>query len=486
MNMTSKTMIALLAAIGLAGGGYWLGSNKNSGSQEHTASSGKKVLYYRNPMGLPDTSKTPKKDPMGMDYIPVYEGEDSAPAADAKGKILYYRNPMGLPDTSKTPKKDSMGMDYIPVYENEVSGPNLVRISPEKIQRLGVKTAVAQLRQIGGDVRAVGKIEFDERSVATIAPRYEGWVERLSASAIGDYVQRGHVLFEAYSPDIYAAQQEYQLAIAGEKQLTSANEDARAGVARLSNSGLLRLKQWEVSDSEIKRLQRGEAPRRTVAFYSPVSGVIVEKTVLQGARFMPGEALLRIADLSRVWLQLDVAEQELASAKLGKDVSVTLDAYPGETFKGKVDFIYPVLNAETRTAKVRVVLANPGNRLKPGLYAHAVMAGGGLDEKSQQISVPDSAVIDSGKRQLVLVSLGEGRFEAREIKAGARGNGFIAVRSGLSAGEEVVMTANFLIDAESNLKAAISGMSSTLQGHSVAASVPASAPAAASNEHGGH
>lgn len=483
MKTTVKGISASIAAIALAYGGYWLGSKQNQDIQVNTNQGTRKVLYYRNPMGLPDTSQTPKKDPMGMDYIPVYEGEDQVASPDAKGKILYYRNPMGLPDTSKTPKKDSMGMDYIPVYENEVGGPNLVRISPEKIQRLGVKTAAAELRQTGGDVRAVGQITFDERAVATIAPRYEGWVERLVASAVGDYVQRGQVLFEAYSPDIYAAQQEYQLAIAGERQLASASEDARAGVARLSSGSVQRLKQWEVSDADIKRLQQGAAPRRTVAFHSPVSGVIVEKTVLQGARFMPGEALLRIADLSRVWLQLDLAEQDLAAAQVGKAVNVTLDAWPGEVFKGKVDFVYPVLNAETRTAKVRVVLANPGNRLKPGLYAHAVLAG---SASGQQISVPESAVIDSGKRQLVLVSLGEGRFEAREIKAGSRSNGFIAVQSGLSAGEEVVVTANFLIDAESNLKAAVSNMATASQEKAATASTAASAPTPASHEHGGH
>ena len=200
----------------------------------------------------------------------------------------------------------------------------------------------------------------------------------------------------------------------------------------------------------------------------------MEKMATRGARFMPGEALFKIADLSRVWLQLDVAEQDLAAAKTGSKVKVTLDAYPGETFAGKVDFVYPTLNTETRTAKVRLALANPGNKLKPGLFAQAELASSAANKA---LAVPDSAVIDSGQRQIVLVSLGEGRFEAREVKLGAHGSGFYEVKTGLVAGEQVVVSANFLIDAESNLKAAISGMS-----------LPEAAAPAASHptEHKGH
>ena len=461
--LTATTLTAAtFAAILLAGGGYWLGQ-RHTGTPDTQAAAPtaeKKILYYRNPMGLPDTSPVPKKDSMGMDYIPVYEGEEAGGAPAGQDKILFYRNPMGLPDTSPVPKKDEMGMDYIPVYESEVVGPNFVRITPEKIQRLGVKTAAVTMQEVGRSVRAVGQIEIDERAVVTVSPRFEGWIEKLSASAVGDTVARGQVLFEAYSPDIYAAQQEYRLAVQGAATLASASSDARQGVGRLTENSLLRLKQWEVPGSEISRLQQGGEPRRTVAYHAPASGIVLEKMAIRGARFMPGEALFRIADLSRVWLQLDIAEQDLSAAKVGNSVKVTLDAYPGETFNGKVDFVYPTLNTETRTARVRVILANPGNKLKPGLYAQAELAG---KSSGKTLVVPDSAVIDSGKRQIVLVSLGEGRFEAREIKAGQRGNGLIAVESGLGEGEQVVTTANFLIDAESNLKAAVSGMSSTDQ-----------------------
>ncbi|MBS1156202.1 MAG: heavy metal efflux rane fusion protein, CzcB family [Proteobacteria bacterium] len=481
MNKTTQITTAALVAALLAGGGYWLGQRQagTATTQASAPSTAKKILYYRNPMGLPDTSAVPKKDSMGMDYIPVFEGEDSS-AASGQGKIVFYRNPMGLPDTSPVPKKDSMGMDYIPVYESEVSGPNFVRITPEKIQRLGVKTVAVTAQEVSRSVRAVGKIEIDERAVVTVSPRFEGWIEKLAASAVGDSIGRGQVLFEAYSPDIYAAQQEYRLAAKSAATLAGASSDARAGLAHLTEGGLARLKQWEVPADEIARLKNGGEPRRTISYRAPAGGIVLEKMAIQGARFMPGEVLFKIADLSRVWLQLDVPEQDLAAAKAGSKVKVTLDAYPGEVFNGKVDFVYPTLNTETRTAKVRVALANPGNKLKPGLFAQAELASG---TAGKSLAIPDSAVIDSGKRQIVLVSLGEGRFEAREVKLGAHGNGFYAVQEGLGEGEQVVVSANFLIDAESNLKAAVSGMSKPEATTSGSASQPAASKPA---EHAGH
>ena len=210
MNQQTRIALSAAVAVALSAGGYWLGqkqAGKPAAPAASSPSGATRILYYRNPMGLPDTSPVPKKDSMGMDYIPVYEGEETGGAEAGKGKIVFYRNPMGLPDTSPVPKKDSMGMDYIPVFESEVVGPNFVRITPEKIQRLGVKTVAVAMQETGRNVRAVGKIDIDERAVVTVSPRFEGWIERLPASAVGDGVARGQVLFEAYSPDIYAAQQ---------------------------------------------------------------------------------------------------------------------------------------------------------------------------------------------------------------------------------------------------------------------------------------
>lgn len=455
-----------VVAVALAGGGYWLGQGPHTTSKT-AAVAAPKILYYRNPMGLPDTSPTPKKDPMGMDYIPVFAGDNAAASSavnGGKGKILYYRNPMGLADTSPTPKLDSMGMDYIPVYESEVSDANHVRLSPEKVQKLGVKLAAVEQRNFSRILLALGRIEIDERAQTLVSPRFEGWIDRLHVSATGQNVSKGQPLFDAYSPEILAAEQEYQLAIRGVNALAGATAEARQGMAAIPETSLRRLELLGVPAEEIARLKRGGEPRRSLSYSAPASGVILEKMAVEGARFMPGEALFKIADLSRVWLMVDLPEQSLQMAKVGAPVAVTLDAYPGERFEGRVDFIYPTLNSETRTAQVRVVLANRNNRLKPGLYARAELTHSGISG----IAVPDSAVIDSGKRKVVLVALGEGLYEPREVKTGERGNGYIFILEGLAAGEQVVVSANFLIDAESNLKAALGGLGGNKQGGNAA------------------
>lgn len=460
-----------IVAIALAGGGYWLGQRPHKTSTT-AAVAAQKILYYRNPMGLPDTSPTPKKDPMGMDYIPVFAGETAAVSGavnGGKGKILYYRNPMGLADTSPIPKIDSMGMDYIPVYESEVSATNHVRLSPEKVQKLGVKIAPVEQRDFGRTLRVLGRIEIDERAQTVVSPRFEGWIDRLHVSATGQSVSKGQPLFEAYSPEILAAEQEYQLAIRGMKTLAGATVEARQGMAAIPETSLRRLELLGVPAAEIARLKKGGEPRRSLSYSAPTSGIILEKMAVEGARFMPGEALFKIADLSRVWLMVDLPEQSLQMAKVGAPIAVTLDAYPGERFEGQVDFIYPTLNIETRTAQVRVVLTNRNNRLKPGLYARAELTQRGISG----IAVPDSAVIDSGKRKVVLVALGEGLYEPREVKTGERGNGYIFILEGLAAGEQVVVSANFLIDAESNLKAALGGLGGHNHGGSSAPAQPA-------------
>lgn len=470
------------AAIGVmatlfGAGGYWIGkgSAHSTPGTAVSAAPAKKILYYRNPMGLPDTSPVPKKDPMGMDYVPVYADEGGAAAnTTSKGKILYYRNPMGLADTSPVPKQDSMGMDYIPVYESEVGGGSQVKISPDKVQKLGVKTAVVVQRDFSRSIRAVGKVEIDERSQTVVSPRFEGWIERLHVNATGQVVSRGQPLFDVYSPDIFAAEQEYQLAVRGMKSLADASPDARQGFAALPESTARRLELLGVPDSEIARLKTGGEPRRTITYYAPVAGVVMEKMAVAGARFMPGEPLFKIADLSRVWLLLDVPENALPLARVGSPVAVSFDAYPTERFTGKVEFVYPTVNAETRTAQIRVVLPNPGNRLKPGLYAHAELTQTG----ATVVAVPDSAVIDSGKRQVVLVALSDGLYEPREVKTGERGDGFIAILDGLAAGEHIVVSANFLIDAESNLKAALGSMGGHNHGAQASSSGAAGSAAA--------
>jgi Cu(I)/Ag(I) efflux system membrane fusion protein len=380
-------------------------------------------------------------------------------ASPAAKKLLYYRNPMGLPDTSPTPKKDSMGMDYIAVYEGEDGGDGdskEVKVSAAKIQKLGVRTEAAMLREVSRSVRAAGRVEVDERRMHTITSKFEGYIEKLHVSATGQPVGRGQPLFEAYSPDLVSAQREYQVAARGLLALKDATPDAQAGMRSLAESALSRLRNWDISDEQVSALAQGGEVRRTLTFRAPASGVVLEKKAVAGMRFMPGEMLYQIADIGAVWVLADVFERDIGSVKAGQKVRVTINAYPDKVFAGTVAYVYPTLNVQTRTVPVRVELANPGGLLKPAMYASVDLSGGAA--RAKVLAVPNSAVIDSGTRQTILVQKAEGRFEPREVKLGVRSDDFVEVLDGVKEGEMVVVAANFLIDSESNLKAALGGM----------------------------
>ncbi len=481
MKNALSAALLLGAGVALGSSGYWL-ANQYAGlipnitafaTADPAQASEKTVLYYRDPMGKADYSPTPKKDSMGMDYLPVYEGDEEtasvpaqagaastdkgqAAASPGKGKIRFYRNPMGLPDTSPVPKKDGMGMDYIPVYEGageDADDGDTVKISVAKVQKLGVRSEPAEMRDLARAVRAVGTVQPDERRLFVVNTKFEGWIEKLHANATGQQVRRGEPLMEIYAPELVVAQQEYLLAWHSLHDMASAGEDVRTSAKQLAEAALQRLRNWDISDDQIKLLQRSGKITRTLTLRAPANGVVMEKMAVEGMRFMAGDPLYRIADLSTVWLSAELFEQDLGIMRVGQEAKVTVNAYPGETFVGKVDFIYPTVSQETRTGKVRIVIFNSDARLKTGMYANVVLAaslGGG-----PVLTVQDSAVIDSGTRQIVLVERSQGTFEPREVKLGAHADGFYEIRHGLAANEKVVVSANFLIDAESNLKAAL-------------------------------
>ena len=386
-------------------------------------------------------------------------GQAPTQAPTAERKPLYYRNPMGLADTSPVPKKDSMGMDYIPVYQGEEpAGPEL-KISLDRVQKLGVKTETVARSEFSQVVRAVGTVQVDERLERTIAPKFEGWIQRLLVSTTGESVRRGQPLMEVYSPELVTAQQEYVIALKGREQLKEAAPDLQANMASLAENSLQRLRNWDISEEELRRLQQEGKPRNSITFRSPVDGVVMAKPSVQGMRFMPGEALYRIADLSSLWLLAEVFEQDLSMVAPGQEALIRVNAYPDKVFRGRVAFVYPTVTPETRTARVRIELANPGRLLKPEMYANVELA---IRQRgAKRLTVSDSAVLDSGTRQIVLVQRGEGMFEPRDVKLGARGEGRVEVLEGLKEGETVVVSANFLIDSESNLKAAVGGFGQT-------------------------
>jgi len=427
MKSAARWTIAVLVVAGGTATGYWFGSH------------GGNAQDIRPPAA---TASAP-----------------AATGAKAERKILYYRNPMGLADTSPVPKKDSMGMDYIAVREGEdesgdPAAAGEVRISTEKVQKLGVRTEPAALRELARQVRAAGRVEIDERRLHAVAPKFEGWVERLHVNATGQPVGKGQPLFEVYSPELVSAQREYMVAAKGVAAVKDAPADVQDNMRQLAEASLARLRNWDISGEQIKALAAGGEAKRTLTFLSPVSGVVLEKKAVAGMRFMPGETLYQIADVSSVWVLADVFERDIGLVKAGQKVKLGINAYPEKSFEGRVAYIYPTLKAETRTVPVRIELANPGGLLKPAMYASVELAVGARDKV---VTVPVSAVIDSGTRQIVLVQKAAGRFEPREVKLGTRSDEYVEVREGVKEGEAVVVAANFLIDAESNLKAALGG-----------------------------
>jgi len=390
------------------------------------------------------------------------------PDATSGKRVLHYRNPMGLPDTSPTPKKDSMGMDYVPVYEGEepAAGGSDIRIRPARVQKLGVRVEPVVRGDLARVVRAAGRVEPDERRTYAISPKFEGWVERLHVNATGQPVSRGQPLFDVYSPELVSVQREYAIATRGRDMLKDAPEETRNAMQRLAEASLARMRNWDLPDDQVASLARGGEVRRTVTFRSPVSGVVTERKALQGMRFMPGDSLYQVTDLSAVWVIADVFEQDLALVRTGSTAKLAINAYPERTFTGRVSYVYPTLTAETRTIPVRIELSNPGGTLKPGMYASVELTGAG---RRNVLAVPSSAIIDSGVRQIVIVQNAEGRFAAREVKLGMRADDRVEVMEGVKEGEAVVTAANFLIDAESNLRAAVGALSS---GAGVSAAAP--------------
>lgn len=424
----------------------------------HAEDAARQPLFYQDPDGKPFYAPAPKKAADGRDYRPVFEDAPAtqaaaAPAAAPKPAgsgdhtVLYYRNPMGLPDTSPKPKNDSMGMAYLPVYADEATQgdpPGTVRITPGRLQTLGVRTEAAAMRpRAARSVRATGTLQFDERHLATVTTKVAGWVEHLAVAATGDPVRRGQTLAEIYSPDLVASEEEYLVA-------------ARMGGV-MATASLQRMRALDIPEGEIARLRRTGRSSRRVAVVAPADGVVIEKPAQEGMRVNVGDALYKTADLASVWLIAQVQEQDLSTIVPGEQAHATFVAFPGRTFDGTVDFIYPTLSAETRTARVRVVLPNPGGALRAAMYANVeIDASAGTEPL---LTVPSSAVLDSGARQVVLVARDEGRFEPRSVQLGVRGDEWVQVLDGIKPGDRVVVGANFLIDAESNLRAALQGFS---------------------------
>jgi Cu(I)/Ag(I) efflux system membrane fusion protein len=467
MSRASLLGATVAASIAAAGGGFFIGHAWHSTGETTdmavvtpaAAQASGAPIYYQDPDGKPFYSLTPMKTRDGREYrgVPASADisfEDTPPqevatAAPTDRKIKYYRNPMGLADTSPTPKKDSMGMDYIPVYQGEDTDDGLVKLSPGKIQRTGVKSEPAAPRVIRTMVRAPGTIQLDERRISVISMRAESWVQKVADVTTGTRVKKGQPLMEIYSPVISSAAAEYISTIASK---------TTGGESLYGRGSRQRVMNLDVPEPVIVAMEKSRTVPIAIEWSAPRDGIVLERNAIEGMRAQPGDVLFRVADISLVWAMADVAERDLGALAVGQPVVVKARSFPERQFSGMISVIYPQINKETRTARVRIELPNPDFALLPDMYVDAEINTGSAEPV---LAVPDSSILDTGSRQAVFVDKGDGRFEPRDVKLGHRGEGYVEIRQGLSDGEPVVVSANFLIDAESNLKAAIKGFSDT-------------------------
>ena len=354
------------------------------------------------------------------------------------------------------------------------------RISPEKQQLIGVQYGTVEYELSAKTIRAVGKAAFDETKIVRINPKIEGWIENVYVDFTGKLVQKGQPLLTIYSPDLVQTQEEYLLAIKGQKQLGESPFGEAVNFSdSLVQSARRRLQLWDITDEQIKDLEKRGTPSRTMTLYSPASGFVMTRNAFPRQRVMPDTELYQLADLSNIWIVADIYEFEAANIKLGQPATVTLSSYPGREFNGKITYIYPQVDNTTRTLKVRVELANRNFLLKPDMYADVTIN----INYGSRLLVPQEAVMDSGSEQLVYVSLGDGYFEPRKVQLGGKVENKYLVLGGLKAGENVVTSGNFLIDSESRLKSAAGGMGMPGMDHGDAKPKEQAAPAIDHSQH---
>ena len=386
-------------------------------------------------------------------FTVVEKRSDAVPAASPAGerRIVYYRNPMGLADISQAPKKDPMGMDYIAVYADEVSGPaGTVRISAEKVQRAGVRTEIVTRRDINRTIRTVGTVAADESRIAVLTAKFEGFVEELLVPITGAEVRAGQPLVRVWIENREILQKQSDL-------LTG----LRAGGGRSPDIDRAErnLRLFGIPDQVIQNIRRTGEPVRSIVLSAAAGGTVIEKPALAGMRFAAGETLFKVADLSTIWVMAQIAERDLPAISVGQPARIAFRAHPDEAIDGRVAFFHPDLNMATRTANVRIELPNKDRHIRLGQYADVTFQASLSAEPV--VAVPTSAVIDSGTRRVAFVAKGEGVFEPRDLVLGQRGTGVVEIREGLSEGEQIVVSGNFLIDAESNLRAALAAFTAS-------------------------
>lgn len=403
-------------------------------------------------------------------------------AEATKSKPLYYRDPMNPSATSPVPAKDEMGMDYVPVYAEEAKQetgkvPGTVMIDPVTVQNIGVRTAKAERRMLSRTIRTVGRVTYDEELLSRLHPKVEGWITKLYVDETGEQVRRNQELLQIYSPQLVATEEEYVLALNNLEVLkNSPYPDVRQGAENLLNSTLERLKWLDVPPHQIRALETTRKAEKNLHIHSPFDGIVVNIGAREGAYVTPQTEIYRIASLANVWVYVDIYEYEMPWVTVGDEAIMTLAGLPGQTFKGRIAFVYPYLESKTRTLKVRLVFDNQNLALKPDMFANVTIQ---ASKRIDAVVVPEEAVVGTGIRDRVFVVRAPGRFEPRKVKVGVRAEGFAQILDGVQDGEDVVTSSEFLIDSESRLREAAEMMTEPKRENEPE-------PAAHSESHGGH
>lgn len=417
--------------------------------------------------------KAPGNCPIcGMKLTPIRGNSAANPPARAAGTgeraIKYYKSTMTPGEVSPTPAKDAMGMDMVPVYADDAGATPTIQIDARTIQRMNLKTAVVGRGPVRREILAVGTVAYNEQGLRDLTTKYEGWIEKLHVNTTWAAVKAGDPLFDIYSPDLYNAQLNY---------LVARRSEGEAG-GPLTRASLERLKLFDVSAEFLADLARTAAANRIYTYRAPADGVVVEKMALVGQMMKPGERIYRLADLSSVWVLAQIYEHDLPFVSQGQDASVRSTYGPAQTLPAKLDLLLPQLDEQTRAVTARLVLDNPDLRLRPGMYVDVRFA---AQLAADAVLVPDVAVLRSGERNTVFVALPDGAFEPREIKLGARSAGQVyEVLGGLSAGERIVTSGQFMLDSESQLREAIQKMLNATEGTDSPSGRPIAANASAS------
>jgi Cu(I)/Ag(I) efflux system membrane fusion protein/cobalt-zinc-cadmium efflux system membrane fusion protein len=450
-------LIAVATLVLGAAVGFFVGK---SSSGRHEAPEGAEVAgaqLYSCGMHPDIISEEPGNCPIcGMNLTPIKTASAAPTTPTGERKIKYWRAPMDPTYISNKPGKSPMGMDLVPVYEDEIAE-DAISIDPITVQNMGLRTALVGTGELTKTIRTVGHIDYDEKKLYIVNTKITGWIEKLHVNTTGEVVQKGQPLLEIYSPELVSTQEEYLSALKNYSELKdSPYQEARAGALELLNSTQKRLEYWDIDKGQIEDLKRDREIKKTLTLYSPADGVVLHKNAIEGAHVKAGRDLFRIANFSTVWVLAHIYEYELPYIKQGQKALMSLSYLPGETFEGNVTYIYPYLEKKTRDVKIRLEFPNPGYRLKPEMYADVVIES---ELSGERILIPEEAVIRSGKREIVFVDMGEGKYAPREITAGVSGEGeVVEVKKGLLAGEIIVVSGQFMLDSESKTQEAIQKM----------------------------